>query len=64
MDATVMTCQKREYEGRVYYVLGVLFGNELGFISSRVAYKQGDRIKLTLGTDRDHKFVGRIADNG
>lgn len=42
-------------------ILGVRVGTVLGFIWSRSAYKIGEEITLSIGTDYDHKFVVRVA---
>lgn len=42
-------------------ILGVRVGAVLGFVWSRSAYKIGEEITLSIGTDYDHKFVVRVA---
>lgn len=48
-------------EGTKWCVLGVRVGEILGFVWSRSAYKVGEEITLTIGTDFNHRFVVRIA---
>lgn len=50
-------------EGVKWCVLGVRVGEILGFVWSRSAYKVGEDITLTIGTDFNHRFVVRIANN-
>lgn len=56
MDGKVVSCEAKKWEDRVYYNLGVLLGDCLGFVNSSVAYKMGDTVSLTVKTDKDHRF--------
>lgn len=47
-------------EGQKWCVLGVRVGDKLGFIWSRSAYKVGEEVTLTVGTDFNHRFVVRL----
>lgn len=61
MDAikgTVMSCKASKFQdGSVSYQLAVLVNDEIGFVWSRVGYKQGDLVPLGIRTNKDHKFV-------
>lgn len=47
--------------GQKWCVLGIRIGSSLGFVWSRSAYKIGEEVTLTIGTDYEHRFVVRIA---